>query len=134
MRRSGGASAVWATILGLFLLVEGIWGLFSPVVFGVLTTNWLHACIHILLGIIGLASGLRGGGRGFCTFVGWLLLVVGALWFVPVAGAFVTSLLNVNVYVAGFNIVVGLLTLIIARISRPDVAVVDGDDRVVRGA
>ena len=130
MRRSGGASAVWATILGLFLLVEGIWGLKSPVVFGLLTTNWLHACIHILLGLIGLAAGLRGGGRGFCLFVGWLLLIVGVLYFVPVATAFVTPLLNLSLYVAGFNIIVGLITIIIGRMSRREVVVVEHRETV----
>ena len=125
MKRTGGAASAWAVLLGLFLLVEGIWGLRSPVVFGVLTTNWLHACIHILLGLIGLGTGLRDGGRGFCLFVGWLLLLVGVLFFVPVVTTFVTSLLNLNVYVAGFNIVVGLITLVVARLSRPTVVVVE---------
>ena len=86
------ASAALSVLLGLFLLVEGIWGLKSPVVFGLLTTNWLHACIHILLGLVGLAAGLRGGGRGFCLFVGWLLLLVGVIFVVPVATDFVTPL------------------------------------------
>jgi hypothetical protein len=36
------------------LLFEGIWGEFSDVVFGVLTTNRIHATIHILLGIVGI--------------------------------------------------------------------------------
>jgi hypothetical protein len=125
MKRSGGAASAWAILLGLFLLVEGVWGLKSPVVFGLLTTNWLHACIHILLGLIGLASGLRGGGRGFCLVVGWLLLLVGVLYFVPVATEFVTPLLNLSVYAAGLNIVVGLMSLIIARISRRAVVVVE---------
>ena len=44
-----------------------------------------------------------------------LLVAVGILRFVPVAGDLLVSLLNVNVAVACFNIVVGAVSLIIAR-------------------
>jgi hypothetical protein len=120
MNRDAGASAPWAILLGIFLLVEGLWGLKSPVVFGVLSDNWLHAIIEIVLGIIGIGTGVRGGSRRFCHFVGWLLLIVGVLYWVPVAREIVISLLNVNVYVAGLNIIIGIITLTIARVSRPE--------------
>lgn len=127
MKRSAGATAPWAILLGLFLLIEGTWGLKSPVVFGVFTTNWLHAIIGILLGIAGLIAGMKSGARGWCHFVGWLLLIVGVLFFVPVVNVFVTSLLNLNVYIAGFNIIIGVITIIIARMSHEQVILPDGD-------
>lgn len=125
MTRSSGISAPFAILLGIFLLVEGAWGMTSPVVFGVLTTNWLHAAIHIVLGIMGVWTGLKGGARGFLTFVGWLVLVVGILYYMPVAGAMVVSLLNVNGAVAILNIVVGIVAILVARSARPDVVVVE---------
>ena len=100
-----------ATVIGVFLLIEGAWGLFSPVVFGVLTTNTLHAGIHILLGIAGLWMGRGDMARGYLTFVGTLLLVVGLLWFVPVVSGILGSVLNVSSTVAWFNIVVGIICL-----------------------
>ena len=103
-----------APILGAFLLIEGIWGLFSPVVFGVLTTNIVHAVIHIFLGVTGLFAGPMGFSRGYLFGVGFLLMVVGILRFVPGASDLVVSLLNVNVQVAYFNIVVGLISNLIA--------------------
>jgi uncharacterized membrane protein HdeD (DUF308 family) len=103
----------FATLLGLFLIVEGVWGLFSPVVFGVLSTNWLHAVIHIVLGILGILAGRGRATRGYLIGVGALLLVVGVLWFVPGISTLVVSLLNVNFYVACFNIAVGLISLLI---------------------
>ncbi|MEO7368705.1 MAG: DUF4383 domain-containing protein [Gemmatimonadaceae bacterium] len=111
-------SSTFATILGAFLLVEGIWGMFSPVVFGVLSTNWLHAGIHIVLGLIGIYVGMKGGAKPFLTYVGALLIVVGVLRFVPGVNDFLVSLLNVNYPVAYFNIVVGIISIIIARTSR----------------
>lgn len=119
MTRTTGACGVFAIVVGCFLLVEGIWGLGSPVVFGVLATNTLHAAIHIVLGVIGIFCGLRGGARRYCLFLGILLLVVGVLWFVPGAGDLVRSLLNANQAVAVLNLVVGAVALALALQAPP---------------
>ena len=103
----------FAMLLGAFLIIEGIWGLFSPVVFGVLSTNTLHAVIHIVLGVAGVLAGRGGFVRNYLLGVGGLLVVVGVLRFIPGASDLVVSLLNVNVAVAYFNIVVGLISLLI---------------------
>ena len=105
----------FAIVIGVFLLIEGIWGMFSPVVFVVLTTNVLHAAIHIVLGLVGIWTGMKGGAPRFLMFLGVLLVAVGVLRFVPVVGDLLVSLLNVNVAVACFNIVVGAVSLIVAR-------------------
>lgn len=118
MTRAEGVSRRYAPLLGAFLLVEGIWGLFSPVVFGVLTTNLLHAVIHITLGIAGIWTGLKGGSRGYCMFVGALLLAVGILRFVPGVNDLIVAILNVNPAVAYVNIVVGIVTLLVALAGR----------------
>ena len=110
-------SGIFAVLIGVFLLIEGIWGEFSDVVFGVLTTNRIHATIHILLGIVGIYTGLKGGSRGFLIFLGILLAAVGILRFVPGIGELIVSILNVNPAVAYFNITVGIVSLIIAFMS-----------------
>ena len=111
-----GISGVFAVIIGIFLLIEGIWGEFSDIVFGALATNRIHATIHILLGIVGIYTGLKGGSRGFLTFLGILLAAVGILYFIPGIGGLIVSILNVNTAVAYFNIAVGIISLIIASI------------------
>lgn len=113
---------MFAMLVGAFLVVEGIWGMFSPVVFGVLTTNVLHACIHIVLGLIGIWTGMKGGEKGFLTFLGILLIAVGVLRFVPGINDVIVSLLNVNYAVAYFNIAVGVISLIVARMPRQSTA------------
>ena len=118
MATQRGTSSMFATLLGAFLIVEGIWGMFSPVVFGVLTTNVLHACIHIVLGVIGVWTGMKGGEKGFLTFLGILLIAVGVLRFVPGINDLIVSLLNVNYAVAYFNIAVGIASLLVARMAR----------------
>ena len=114
MNGTNGACKTFAVLVGAFLLVEGIWGLSSPVVFGVLTTNTLHAVIHIALGAVGLWAGLKSGARQFCLFLGVLLVAVGALWFVPGVSALIRSLLNVNAAVAYLNLAVGAIAIVLA--------------------
>ncbi len=113
MNESSKVVNTFAIIIGAFLLIEGLWGLMSPVVLGMLTTNLPHAIIHIVLGIIGIVAGWKRRARGFCIFVGALLLVVGMLRFVPGAGEVIVRILNVNVAVAWLNIVVGAVALLI---------------------
>lgn len=116
VRRSGPAGP-FAIVIGAFLLIEGILGLSSPMVFGVLSTNGTHAVIHILLGLVGLGVGISGKARHYCMFLGALLLTVGVLRFVPGIGQMLVNLLNVNYAVAAFNIVLGVISLLVARSS-----------------
>ncbi len=117
MNKTQGAAAPFALVVGAFLIVEGIWGMFSPVVFGVLTTNRLHATIHIVLGLLGVYVAMVKGARTWCTLVGILIVVVGVLRFVPGVGDIIVAILNVNEAVAILNIVVGAAALIVARTS-----------------
>ncbi len=105
---------IFAMLIGAFLLIEGICGLKSEVVFGVLTTNHTHAIIHILLGLTGLVTGMMRRARGFCIFLGILLVAVGVLWFVPGVRETIVSILNVNQAVAILNIVVGAIALLVS--------------------
>ena len=118
MNRTDGLSGQFAIIVGAFLLIEGVWGLFSPVVFGVLTTNLTHATIHIVLGLVGIWTGVKGGSRQFCLFLGVLLLAVGILRFVPGAGDLLVTILNVNAAVAYVNIAIGIASILIALSSK----------------
>lgn len=108
----------FAMIVGAFLVIEGIWELFSPVVFGVLTSNALHGAVHILLGIVGILTARRGGARGFCIFLGVLLLAVDLLWFAPATNGLIVRLFNVNQPVAIVNLIVALASLAVAFSSR----------------
>jgi hypothetical protein len=114
MNRLRSVADIFAILVGLFLVVEGIWGLTSHVVFAVLTTNETHAIIHLALGILGIITGAIGRARGFCIFLGILLLAVGILRFIPVTGDFIVRVLNVNIAVACLNIIVGGIALIVS--------------------
>ena len=108
---------VFCVVLGIFLLIEGGWGLFSPITFGVFSTNPLHAIIHLFLGTAGIFYGLRNRARNFSFFIGTLLLIVGAFYFVPLISTYITKILNLNQAVAIFNIVIGIAAILFAYIT-----------------
>lgn len=103
-----------ALLIGIFLLIEGIWGEFSDVVFGVLTTNRIRATIHILLGLVGIYTALKGGARNFLIFGGLIVAAVGVFWFLPVTGPLMVSVLAVNQAVAILNVIVGAIAIAVA--------------------
>ena len=117
LKTRGRVSGWFAAILGVFLFIEGVWGLFSRVVFGGLTTNHTHAVIHIVLGGIGIGLGWRGPARGYCLFLGLLLPAVGLLYFIPATSYWPASILNVNTAVARLNVVLGGLSLLVFFLS-----------------
>lgn len=117
MKKPLSAVNVFAILLGIFLVIEGMWGMFSHVVFGVLTTNVLHAFIHLVLGFTGIYTGLRNHARKFSMYVGILLLAVGLLFFVPGADELLIKLLNVNTAVAVVNIIIGIVAILFAVLT-----------------
>lgn len=104
----------YACALGAFLVIEGIWGLFSSVVFGVLTTNKTRATIHLVFGLLAIGAGIRGSERGYLKLLGAVVLSVGVLRFIPGTDDLMIRLLAVNIPAAILNVVVGLTTLAVA--------------------
>ena len=117
MTKSLNAVNVFAIVLGIYLTIEGALGLFNPLVFGLFSTNPLHAVIHLMLGVSGIYAGLRNHARNFSYFTGFLLLVVGLLYFVPAIEPLLVKILNLNKAVAIFNIIVGIVALLFAMLT-----------------
>jgi uncharacterized membrane protein len=117
MKKSLSAVNIFVIVLSIFLIFQGFWGLFSPVVFGLFSTNVLHAIIHLFLGFTGLYTGLRNHARKFSLYIGVLLLVVGILYFIPGADDIVTGLLDLNDAVAYTNIIAGLAGILFAVLT-----------------
>jgi hypothetical protein len=117
IKTRGRVSGWFAVALGAFLFIEGVWGLFSRVVFGSLTTNYTDAVIHIVLGGVGVGLGLRGPARGYCLALGLLLPAVALLYFIPATSYYPATLLNMNTAVARLNVVAGGLSLLVFFLS-----------------
>ncbi len=118
MGRSSTLGKTFTLLLGLFLVVEGIWGLVSPPVFGILPTNAIRASIHLLFGIAGLAAWKTDNVRKYLSLVGPVILAVGVLYFIPFVKELIVGLLAVDRNVAILNVLVGIIALIVARGER----------------
>ncbi|MEP6834686.1 MAG: DUF4383 domain-containing protein [Gemmatimonas sp.] len=117
MNRTQGIAAPYALIAGAFYLADGIWGFFSPITFGVLSTNLLHTIIHTAMGVLGIYAARATGARLWCIGVGLIVLPVGALYFVPAVNGLLVSLFNLNRTVSIMNIVLGVVSLLMAQMS-----------------
>ncbi len=105
-------------LVSVFLIIQGIWELFSPEVFGVFSANTSHGIVHLFLGIVGIVSATIGRAVEFLLFLGTLLLIVGVMWFVPGTRHLPEEIFNVNRAVAIFNVTVGAVSLFVARDAR----------------
>lgn len=108
----------FAFLLGLVLIVQGIWECLNPMILGIFSGNATHGIIHILLGLVGLWAGITSHASGYLTFIGVLLCVVSGLWFLPATHDLIVSLLNINTAVTTLNLIVSALSLLIAFASR----------------
>lgn len=117
-------SRAYAFLLSFYLLVEGVCELMArDLVFGVFTTNTLHAVVHLVLGMVGLFLGAPRNPKVFNSSVGLLLFLVGILFFIPGINGWLISLFNLNKAVAYFNILLGVLSLLMAQTYRKPVTV-----------
>ncbi|WP_373056740.1 DUF4383 domain-containing protein [Zunongwangia sp. H14] len=114
MEREMRVSNFCAILIGIFLVVQGSWGLIDPPPFEIFSTNIAHAVIHILLGIAGVWSAIKGSSYKFNLFLGILLLLVGVLWLIPGIQQLLINLLNINRAVAYLNISIGVVSLFTA--------------------
>jgi hypothetical protein len=94
--------------VGALLIVEGIWGMFSDQVFGLLTINLTRAAIHLALGIGAIIAARRGRPLGYLTTLGGILLAVAVLWSIPASRDLLTNILAVNQAGAVVNAVLGM--------------------------
>jgi uncharacterized membrane protein len=115
--KSGSLINNYSLLLGIFLLAEGIWGLFSSTVFTFMTTNLNHAVIHIALGVLGIVLSVTHKAYGYLIFTGSVLAVAGAIYMIPATRYIVVQWFNMNEVVAVFNVVAGLIALMVAYVG-----------------
>jgi ABC-type enterochelin transport system permease subunit len=116
MNANAGGARLVALLVGAFLVVEGVWGLFSPEVFGVLTINHTRAIIHLLLGLGAWWASSRGV-VSYLTFLGLVISAVALLWAMPATRGLVFEILAVNRPGAVLDGVVGPVCLLTALLS-----------------
>lgn len=105
---------VFTLLVGFFFLLLGIWGLFSDVVFGRFTTNSFLAGIQIALGVASLISFAARSYKPFLKYLGIILTLIGVIWFWGGGSDLLMRLFNINRSMAYFNLILGLIVLVLA--------------------
>lgn len=104
----------FALVLGLVLLIIGVWGFFLPGgttgeilrLFGV---NLSQSILHVIAGAFGIYVGTKGMGRGYNISIGWIGIVLGILGFV--LKDLLADLLNINTEITILHLVIGIVSL-----------------------
>ena len=107
----------FAWVLGIVLLIIGVWGLFTKDIIG-FGVNPAQSVLHIIAGIFGIYVGLKGQGPGYNKTIGWIGVVLGILGFIPSVGhdakGLLMQYLNINMQTSVLHLVIGVIALIVA--------------------
>ncbi len=107
-----GTQKTFALILGIVLLILGIWGLTTKSVFG-FGVNIAQSVLHIIAGAFGLYVGSKGSGPGFNKTIGIIGIVLAILGFIPATAEILATQLNVNIAITWLHAIVGVIALIV---------------------
>lgn len=101
----------FALVLGIVLLLVGIWGFFTDSILGIFGVNVAQSVLHVIAGIFGVYVGTKGMGSGYNSSIGWIGIVLAVLGFVPGAKDLLMSLLNINMATTYLHLVIGVVAL-----------------------
>jgi hypothetical protein len=102
-------------VLGVVLLVLGVWGLVTGAddLEGLFGVNLTQNILHILAGAFGIYGGTKGRGQGYNATIGWIGTVLGTLGFIPGMDILLTNLLNSNTGITVLHLAIGVVSLLV---------------------
>lgn len=103
-------------IIGIIVALAGIIGFFNNPVIGILETNTIQNVVYIILGLLILMSTMKGH-MMVTKIIGIIFAVLGILGFV-LSGDTVIGLVESTTNVNSFNLIVGIIMLIIAFMNK----------------
>lgn len=101
----------FALVLGIVLLIVGIWGFFDSSLLGIFGVNSPQSVLHVIAGLFGVYVGTKGEGSGYNSSIGWIGIVLAVLGFIPATADLLMNLLNVNMPTTVLHLVIGLVSL-----------------------
>ncbi len=104
----------YALILGIVLLIVGIWGFFvgdEQKILGIFGVNTSQNVLHLIAGAFGVYAGTKGKGKGYNSTIGWIALVVGILGFIPTINDYLADFLSINTEISILHVVIGVVSL-----------------------
>ncbi|MBM3233073.1 DUF4383 domain-containing protein [Candidatus Pacearchaeota archaeon] len=108
----------FALVLGIVLLIIGLWGFFLPAQKGAILdlfgVNLFQSILHVIAGLFGIWVGIKGEGKGYNLSIGWIGIVLGVLGFIPGVDKMLMDLLNINQSITVLHLVIGIVSLLVA--------------------
>ena len=114
MKTIGNVQKTYALVLGIVLLLVGLWGFFTNSILGIFGVNALQSVLHLIAAAFGIWQGTKGDGKTYNTWLGWIGVVLGVLGFVPGVSGLLASLFNINSGISWLHIVIGIVSLGVA--------------------
>ena len=108
-----GAQKTFALVLGLILLIVGIWGFFNQSILGIFGVNTTQSVLHVIAGLFGLYVGTKGEGPGYNGSIGWIGIILAVLGFIPGTSDMLLNLLNINTATTVLHLVIGIVSLLV---------------------
>ena len=103
-------------IIGIIVALVGIIGFFNNPIIGILETSTIQNIVYIILGLLILMSVMKGQAM-LTKIVGIVFAVLGILGFV-LSGDTVLGLVQSTTNVNSFNLIVGIIILIIVFMNK----------------
>ena len=101
----------YALILGIVLLIIGIWGFFTQSILNIFGVNATQSILHIIAGLFGVYVGTKGKGPGYNMTIGWIGIVLGILGYVPSVDTLLLQYLNINTAITILHLAIGVISL-----------------------
>jgi len=106
-----------AIIFGIIFVIAGIWGFFSDSVLGFIAADTLSSIIHLVAGIILLATASKASAAGALKTIGIIYVIFAILGFIQgttvLFGAFVTDMTT-----TWFYLIVGIVVAVLGFSSK----------------
>ncbi|HEX4206487.1 MAG TPA: DUF4383 domain-containing protein [Ktedonobacteraceae bacterium] len=111
---------IFALVYGIVFLLIGILGFVPALVpggalLGVFMVNGVHSIIHIVIGILGIASYFTGTSRLYNRVIGIVYLLIGILGFIPALapGNMLLGVVMINLADNILHLVAGIVPIIV---------------------
>lgn len=104
----------YAMVLGVVLVLLGLWGFVQAPVLGVFGVNAAQNVLHLVGGAVVLWFGYKGAGKTTNMWLGIVALVVGVLGLIPGANDLLASVFAINAAITYLHLAVGVVSLGVA--------------------
>src|SRR3989338_10028959 len=103
-----GAHKTFSLILGIVLVVIGVWGLFTQHILGIFGVNVPHSVLHLIAAACGIYAGTKGDGKSYIIIIGVIGILLAVLGFIPGIKDLLIQFLNIDTGITVLHLIIGI--------------------------